>query len=132
MSTQGTTLHRHLWQQQRQYSNISPKLSALLMQLAFATKILASEISRAALVGHLGLVGEKNATGGFGSIIGRNSFQRRKPDAPRQRLQVRPFLPEWLPDLELTNLAVGDAKVDLRFWGEDEQTRWEITHLSGE
>ncbi len=63
MSTQGTTLHRHLWQQQRQYSNISPELSAVLMQLAFATKILASEISRAALVGHLGLVGEKNATG---------------------------------------------------------------------
>jgi len=29
---------------------------------------------------------------------------------------VRP--PEWLPDLELTNLAV-EATVDLRFWRED-------------
>ncbi len=53
-------------------------------------------------------------------------------DAPRQRLRVRPSLPEWLPDLELTNLAVGDAKVALRFWREGEQTRWKITHLSGE
>jgi len=34
---------------------------------------------------------------------------------------VRPTLPEWLPDLELTNL-VGEATVDLRFWREDTKT----------
>lgn len=55
-----------------------------------------------------------------------------EPDAPRQRLRVRPTLPEWLPDLKLTNLAVRDARVSLRFWREGEQTRWEVTHLDGE
>ena len=40
-------------------------------------------------------------------------------------------LPEWLPDLALTNLSVGDATVALRFWREGEQTRWEVTDLNG-
>jgi glycogen debranching enzyme len=53
-------------------------------------------------------------------------------DAPNQRLRVQPVLPEWLPDLTLTNLAVGDAKVSLRFWREGEQTCWKVTHLDGE
>ena len=53
-------------------------------------------------------------------------------DAPSQRLRVHPVLPEWLPDLTLTNLAVGDAKVSLRFWREGEQTCWKVTHLDGE
>lgn len=55
-----------------------------------------------------------------------------KADAPNRRLEVQPMLPDWLPDLHLTHLNVGDAKVDLRFWREGEQTRWEITHLKGE
>jgi hypothetical protein len=37
-----------------------------------------------------------------------------------RRLQVRPVLPDWLPDLHLTHLNVGDATVDLHFWREDE------------
>jgi glycogen debranching enzyme len=52
-------------------------------------------------------------------------------DAPHHRLQVQPVLPDWLPDLHLTHLNVGDAEVDLRFWREGEQTQWEITHLKG-
>jgi len=52
-------------------------------------------------------------------------------DAPQQRLRVWPTLPEWLPDLELTNLAVGKATVGLRFWREDAKTQWEVTHLDG-
>ncbi len=52
-------------------------------------------------------------------------------DAPHHRLQVQPVLPDWLPDLHLTHLNVGDATVDLRFWREGEQTQWEITHLKG-
>lgn len=31
-----------------------------------------------------------------------------------------------------TNLAVGDAKVTLRFWREGEQTSWKVSHLDGE
>jgi len=53
-------------------------------------------------------------------------------NAVQRQLEVKPSLPEWLPDLELTNLGVGEAKVRLRFWREREQTRWEVTHLEGE
>lgn len=53
-------------------------------------------------------------------------------DAPNRQLRVQPALPAWLPDIALTNLVVGDAKVALRFWREGEQTRWEVTHLDGE
>ncbi|MEL7008441.1 MAG: class 1 fructose-bisphosphatase [Cyanobacteria bacterium J06648_1] len=62
MSKSGITLNRHLWQQHKE-SKIELDLLMLLEQMAFAGKILAQEISRAALVGHLGLAGEQNATG---------------------------------------------------------------------
>ncbi|HEY9597210.1 MAG TPA: glycogen debranching N-terminal domain-containing protein [Cyanophyceae cyanobacterium] len=52
-------------------------------------------------------------------------------DAPHRRLKVQPSLPNWLPDLELKNLGVGDAKVGLRFWREGARTRWEVTHMEG-
>ncbi len=32
----------------------------------------------------------------------------------------------------LINLAVGDAKVTLRFWRIGERTGWEVTHQHGE
>jgi glycogen debranching enzyme len=53
-------------------------------------------------------------------------------DAPNRRLQIRPVLPDWLPDLRLTNVNVGDAKVDLRFWREDRQTYWQVVNQVGE
>lgn len=53
-------------------------------------------------------------------------------DAPQRRLKVQPSLPDCLPDLDLTNLSVGDAKVSLHFWREEEQTRWEVTDKTGE
>jgi len=53
-------------------------------------------------------------------------------DAAKQHLRVCPTLPDWLPDLELTNLNVGDATVGLRFWRDGEQTRWETTYVDGE
>jgi glycogen debranching enzyme len=53
-------------------------------------------------------------------------------DAPQQRLIVQPYLPAWLPNLELTNLDVGKSRVKLRFWREGEQTQWEISDLEGE
>ena len=62
MSSQAITLNRHLWQQQQQ-SKHPIELSILLTQMGFAAKVLTREISRAALVGQLGLVGESNATG---------------------------------------------------------------------
>jgi glycogen debranching enzyme len=53
-------------------------------------------------------------------------------DAPQQNLKAQPSFAQCLPDLELTNLYVGDAKVSLRFWREGEQTQWEVTHQDGE
>ncbi len=53
-------------------------------------------------------------------------------DASKQLLKVQPSLPDCLPDLELTNLSVGDATVGLRFWRDGEQTQWKVTHLDGE
>ena len=55
-----------------------------------------------------------------------------KADAPNRRLQVQPVLPDWLPDVQLTNISVGAATVDLHFWLEDGQTNWKIVHQVGE
>ncbi|MEO0458218.1 MAG: class 1 fructose-bisphosphatase [Cyanobacteria bacterium P01_A01_bin.114] len=57
-----TTLNHHLWQQHKDFDQ-PVDLSMVLTQMGFAAKILTSEISRAALVGRLGLIGESNATG---------------------------------------------------------------------
>jgi len=48
-------------------------------------------------------------------------------DAPNQRLYVDPYLPDWLPDVTLHGLTVGTSRVDLRFWREGEETRWQAT-----
>src|SRR5262249_1671336 len=54
-----------------------------------------------------------------------------RADAPRGRLYVDPELPRWLPDLTLSGLSVGRAKVDLRFWREGDRTRWECAAREG-
>lgn len=53
-------------------------------------------------------------------------------DAPQRKLKIQPHLPEWLPDVELTNLHIGEATVSLRFWREGEQTRSQVISLKGE
>jgi glycogen debranching enzyme len=53
-------------------------------------------------------------------------------NAPQQELQVCPVLPEWFPDVELTNLKVGETTVSLRFWREDDQTHWQVKSVEGE
>jgi hypothetical protein len=40
------------------------------------------------------------------------------PYAPLNILLVDPHLPEWLPEITLTNLRVGDAAVTIRFYRE--------------
>jgi glycogen debranching enzyme len=52
-------------------------------------------------------------------------------DAPAGRLYVNPTLPAWLPDMELRNLAVGGARLHLRFWREGEQSRWAVLGQEG-
>ena len=52
-------------------------------------------------------------------------------DAPNNRLQVDPRLPEWLPDLTLRGLKVGSGTLDLRFWREGNTTRWDVLSQTG-
>ncbi len=51
-----------------------------------------------------------------------------RPDAPAKRLVLSQLLPDWLPEVTLTNLRVGEATVDLRLTRE----RVEILHTQGE
>lgn len=57
------TLGHHIIEEEHRHHPTTGELSRLLLQVAFVAKILAREIGRAALVGQLGLVGEKNPTG---------------------------------------------------------------------
>ncbi len=47
-------------------------------------------------------------------------------DAPMGKLYVDPALPDWLPDMRLNDFRVNGEAVDLRFWREGEETRWEV------
>ncbi|HWE48672.1 MAG TPA: class 1 fructose-bisphosphatase [Bryobacteraceae bacterium] len=63
MSRFGTTLGRFLQEEQLKHPDLDPGIGPLLTQMAYASKIIGREVGRAALVGKLGLMGEKNATG---------------------------------------------------------------------
>ena len=52
-------------------------------------------------------------------------------DAPNKSLYVDPHLPKWLPDITLHQISIGNATVDLKFWREGEETRWDAIQ-SGE
>jgi fructose-1,6-bisphosphatase I len=56
-------LSRQLTDEDRCGALADPELAPLIQEMAFAAKVLAREIRRAALVGKLGLVGEENPTG---------------------------------------------------------------------
>ena len=48
------------------------------------------------------------------------------PDAPRGRLYVDPALPDWMPDVTLIDLRLGRKTMDLRFWRDGEETKFEV------
>jgi glycogen debranching enzyme len=48
------------------------------------------------------------------------------PDAPNERLYLDPALPDWMPDLELHDLRLDDMTLDVRFWRDGAETRWEV------
>jgi glycogen debranching enzyme len=52
-------------------------------------------------------------------------------DAPAGRFYVAPTLPEWLPEIELRQLKVGDSVLHLRFWREGPDSRWEVLDRRG-
>jgi glycogen debranching enzyme len=47
-------------------------------------------------------------------------------DAPRGRIFVDPDLPEWLPDITLTDLRLGRRHFDIRFWRDQDATHFEV------
>ena len=47
-------------------------------------------------------------------------------DAPRGKLYVDPALPDWLPDVTLTDLRLGRRRFDIRFWRDGDNTKWEV------
>ena len=49
-----------------------------------------------------------------------------QPDAPNKRLLLDPSLPDWLPDLTLTNLRVGADTFDIRFFREGAGSEFEV------
>ena len=54
------------------------------------------------------------------------------PMAPAGVLMIDPTLPSWLPDVELRDLKVGDARVTLRFARDDRgRTHWDVVHKTG-
>jgi fructose-1,6-bisphosphatase I len=57
------TLSRHILEQEERHPATRGELAILLAQIAFVAKVLARELRRAALVGKLGLIGDRNPTG---------------------------------------------------------------------
>jgi glycogen debranching enzyme len=54
-----------------------------------------------------------------------------RADAPHGRLYVDPRLPPWLPDVTLHGLAIGAARVDLRFRRVEDRSEWDATLREG-
>lgn len=52
-------------------------------------------------------------------------------DAHRNTLYVDPVLPPWLPEITLHNLRFGSSKATLRFWRENDKTRYEVLSAEG-
>ena len=69
MSSKAITLGRHVLEDEKQHPEATGEFSALLIQIGYAAKLLSREISRAALIGKLGLVGEKNPTGDSQKVL---------------------------------------------------------------
>jgi len=49
-----------------------------------------------------------------------------QPDAPNDTLYVDPDLPEWLPDVTLTDLRLGHRHLDIRFSRQGDKTVWDV------
>jgi hypothetical protein len=65
-------------------------------------------------------------------IASANHFGRRLTvsDAPRGKLYIDPALPDWLPDVTLTDLRLGRQCFDIRFWRDGKDTLFKV--LKGE
>jgi glycogen debranching enzyme len=48
------------------------------------------------------------------------------PDAPRNKLYIDPWLPNWLPDITVQDLGIGRHKLDIRFWRDGDTTAFAV------
>jgi fructose-1,6-bisphosphatase I len=69
MNVDAVSLTRYLLDHEAKRPELGTEFCHFMAQLAFAAKIMAGEIRRAALVGKLGLVGGRNATGDSQRIL---------------------------------------------------------------
>ena len=53
-------------------------------------------------------------------------------NAHTRTLYVDPVLPRWLPEVTLHNLRVANSKATIRFWSEDNHSRFEVLSCEGE
>lgn len=54
------------------------------------------------------------------------------PIAAVNTLVLDPALPDWIPELVVRDLRVGDAKVTLRFWRDkDGDSKWDVVRKEG-
>ena len=51
-----------------------------------------------------------------------------RQDAPNNVLYVDPALPDWLPDLTLSDLRLGKHTFSMKFWREGTDTHFAVTH----
>lgn len=49
-----------------------------------------------------------------------------QPAAPIGKLYLDPKLPDWMPELGLTDVRVGRKRLDIQFWREKESTCWKV------
>ncbi|WP_164701449.1 glycogen debranching N-terminal domain-containing protein [Modestobacter sp. KNN46-3] len=54
-----------------------------------------------------------------------------RPVAPAHLLLLDPRLPDWLPELNLRRLRIGDATVDLHVWRHGDRTKWRAQVRTG-
>jgi hypothetical protein len=47
-------------------------------------------------------------------------------DAPRGKLYVDPALPDWLPDVTLTDLRLGKGRFSIHFWRDGKDTVFKV------
>jgi hypothetical protein len=52
-----------------------------------------------------------------------------RADAPHKRLYVNPTLPDWIPEIELQRLRVGQCNITVQFWRENNTSRWEVQEI---
>ena len=49
-----------------------------------------------------------------------------QPNAPKGMLYLDPALPNWMSEVEVRDLSVGDQLFDLRFWRDGQATNWKV------